>query len=81
MLHDTEGNLHVLNLVEGEEALVESPAGAFPPLVVHYAETFIIPACVGPYRISPCSKTDRPLATVKAFVRGSAGLRFHDQST
>ena len=77
--HDTEGNLHVLNLVEGEEAIVESPAGAFPPLVVHYAETFIIPACVGPYRISPRTKTDRPLATVKAFVRGSTGSRFHNQ--
>lgn len=68
--HDTEGTLHVLNLVEGDEAVVESPSGAFEPFVVHYAETFIIPACIGPYRISPLKKTDRPLATVKAFVRG-----------
>lgn len=67
--HDTEGNLHVLNLVEGDEAVVESPSGAFEPFVVHYAETFIIPACVGAYRISPTSKADRPLATLKAFVR------------
>jgi hypothetical protein len=37
--------------------------------VVHYAETFIVPACVGPYRISPAKKTDKPLATIKAFVR------------
>ena len=70
--HDTEGNLHVLNLVEGDEAVVESPTGAFTPFVVHYAETFIVPACVGPYQISPRTRTDRPLATVKAFVRGSA---------
>ncbi len=67
--HDTEGTLHVLNLVEGDEAVVESPTGAFAPFVVHYAETFIVPACVGPYRISPRQKTDRPLATLKAFVR------------
>ena len=67
--HDTEGTLHVLNLVEGEEAVVESPSGAFQPFVVHYAETFIIPACVGPYLISPTAMVDRPLATLKAFVR------------
>jgi mannose-6-phosphate isomerase class I len=67
--HDTAGALNVLNLVEGEEVLVESPENAFEPLVVHYAETFIVPACVGPYRISPAKKTDKPLATIKAFVR------------
>lgn len=67
--HDTQGNLHVLNLVEGDEAIVRSPSGAFEPFVVHYAETFIIPACVGPYHISPAAKTDRPLATMKAFIR------------
>ncbi len=67
--HDTEGTLHVLNLVEGDQAVVESPSGAFKPFVVHYAETFIVPACVGPYRIAPLTKPDRPLATLKAFVR------------
>ncbi len=67
--HDTGGALNVLNLVEGDEAVVESPEGAFEPFVVHYAETFIVPACVGRYRISPTSKVDKPLATIKAFVR------------
>ncbi|MFZ0302194.1 MAG: class I mannose-6-phosphate isomerase [Terracidiphilus sp.] len=67
--HETQGNLNVLNLVEGDEAVVESPSGDFAPFVVHYAETFIIPACVGPYRIAPTQKTDRPLATLKAYVR------------
>ena len=51
--HDTGGGVNVLNLVEGEEAVVESPAGAFEPFVVHYAETFIVPAAVGPYTIRP----------------------------
>lgn len=67
--HDTAGTLNVLNLVEGDEAVVESPANAFEPFTVHYAETFIVPACVGRYTISPAGKIDRPLATVKAFVR------------
>jgi mannose-6-phosphate isomerase class I len=67
--HDTEGTLNVLNLVEGEEAVVESPEKAFEPFRVHYAETFIVPACVGRYRISPAGKADKPLATIKAFVR------------
>jgi mannose-6-phosphate isomerase class I len=67
--HDTAGSLNVLNLVEGEEVVVESPEDAFEPFVVHYAETFIVPACVGRYRISPTKKVDKPLATIKAFVR------------
>jgi hypothetical protein len=67
--HDTGGTLNVLNLVEGEEIVVESPDRAFEPFVVHYAETFIVPACVGPYRISPTKKSCRPFATIKAFVR------------
>ena len=68
--HDTEGGVHVLNLVEGEEAVVESPTGAFAPFPVHYAETFIVPAAVGPYTIRPQGKSaGRECATMKAFVR------------
>jgi mannose-6-phosphate isomerase class I len=67
--HDTHGNLNVLNLVEGNEAIVESPNGAFPPMTIHYAETFIVPAAVGPYTIRPAKETDRELATIKAYVR------------
>jgi mannose-6-phosphate isomerase class I len=70
--HDTFGTLNVLNLVEGSSAIVESPDDAFEPLVVHYAETFVIPAAVGRYRIRPNNgPTDSPLATIKALVRGS----------
>jgi hypothetical protein len=47
----TEGGVQVLNLCEDEEVIVESPEDAFPPLVVHYAETFIVPAAIGSYRI------------------------------
>ncbi len=68
--HHTEGNLNVLNLVEGREVLVESPENAFEPVVVHYAETFIVPAVVGPYTIRPFGTAEGTLCkTMKAFVR------------
>ncbi len=68
--HDTRGGVNVLNLVEGEEAVVESPDGAFAPFGVHYAETFIVPSAVGRYTIRPVgASAGRQLATIKAFVR------------
>jgi len=68
--HDTRGGFHMLNLIEGEEAVVESPSGAFEPFVVHYAETFIVPAAVGPYTIRPHGAAPvRECATLQAFVR------------
>jgi len=68
--HDTRGTVHVLNLVEGEQALVESPSSAFPPFPVHYAETFIVPAAVGPYTIRPHGPSEgRECATILAYVR------------
>lgn len=69
VLHDTQGNLHVLNLVEGRAAIVESPTGAFCPLEVHYAETFIVPASVGQYVVRPAGEVSSPLATIQAYVR------------
>ncbi len=68
--HHTGGGVNVLNLVEGEEAIVESPDGAFEPFVVHYAETFIVPAAVGAYTIRPHGPAEgRECATMKAYVR------------
>jgi mannose-6-phosphate isomerase class I len=68
--HDTGGGVNVLNLVEGREAVVESPEGRFAPFVVHYAETFIVPAAVGRYTISPHGESlGQKLATIKAYVR------------
>jgi mannose-6-phosphate isomerase class I len=68
--HHTRGGLNVLNLVEGREAAVESPQGAFDPFVVHYAETFIVPAAAGEYTIRPCGSSEgQRCATVKAYVR------------
>ncbi|WP_446029472.1 class I mannose-6-phosphate isomerase [Lelliottia amnigena] len=71
VIHHTHGGVNVLNLVEGAEAVVDSPSGAFAPFTVRYAETFIIPADVGEYRISPSdAHPGKPLATIKAWVRG-----------
>jgi mannose-6-phosphate isomerase class I len=71
--HDTNGTVNVLNLVEGSEAIVESPNHAFSAFVVHYAETFIIPAQVGPYTVRPYGKAQGTMcATVKASVRDEA---------
>lgn len=67
--HDTKGTVNVLNLVEGDEVIVESPTGDFEPYTVHYAETFIIPASVGHYTIRPSRSAAREYATIKAFVR------------
>jgi hypothetical protein len=73
VLHNTEGTVNVLNLVEGDEAIVESPTAAFLPFVVHYAETFIVPAAVGAYSIRPHGPSiGKQCATIKAFVRSKA---------
>ena len=64
--HDTQGGVNVLNLVDGEAALVESPEGKFAPFEVHYAETFIIPACIGRYTITPLGGE---CMTIKAYIR------------
>ena len=68
--HHTNNSVNVLNLIEGEEAIIESPNGAFKPFVGHYAETFIIPANVNEYIISPYGKSaGKECATIKAYVR------------
>ncbi|TGE04805.1 class I mannose-6-phosphate isomerase [Hymenobacter fodinae] len=68
--HHTQGGVQVLNLVQGAEAIVESPTQAFEPFVVHYAETFIVPAAVGAYTIRPYGRAvGTECATLKAYVR------------
>lgn len=68
--HNTNGSVNVLNLIEGREAIVESPSSAFEPFVVHYAETFIVPASVGSYTIRPYGESEsKTIGTIKAFVR------------
>lgn len=68
--HETRNSVNVLNLVEGEEVIVESVDNSFEPFIVHYAETFIIPASLGKYTISPYGKSvGKECITIKAYVR------------
>jgi mannose-6-phosphate isomerase class I len=71
--HQTNDSVNVLNLVEGREAIIESPTNAFEPFVVHYAETVIIPAVVGEYTIRPYGESEgKECATIKAYIRHRA---------
>lgn len=68
--HNTGDGVNVFNVIEGDELIVESPTGAFEPFVVHYAETFIVPASVGEYTIRPHGPSEgKRCGTIKAFVR------------
>jgi hypothetical protein len=62
---DTRERFHVLNLVAGEEAELETESGARHRLA--YAETIVVPASVGEYVIRRTG--DGPCKVVKAFVR------------
>ncbi len=66
--HDATDGVNMLNLVDGSSAVIESPTGAFEPFVVHYAETFVLPAAAGRYTIRPEREGER-IMFVKAYVR------------
>ena len=71
--HHTNNSVNVLNLVEGEEVVIESPERRFEPFVLHYAETVIIPASVGVYTIAPYGiSSGKRCGTIKAFIRLNA---------
>jgi mannose-6-phosphate isomerase class I len=62
---DTGGRFHALNLAAGDEIEVETATGAVHPL--SYAETIVMPAAVGEYRLR--RTRGGPCKVVKAFVR------------
>ncbi|MDY2725544.1 MAG: class I mannose-6-phosphate isomerase [Anaerostipes faecalis] len=67
---DTKESVNMLNLIEGDTAIVESVDGSFEPYEVHYGETFIIPAQLKKYKITPAGNTDKKkLGLIQAFVR------------
>ncbi|WP_413738203.1 class I mannose-6-phosphate isomerase [Sodalis sp. RH21] len=49
---ETRGEFQMLNLIEGQEAIVDCPDNCFAPYTLHYAETLIIPGSVRRYRVS-----------------------------
>lgn len=68
--HKTNNTVNMLNLIDGKEAIVESPNNEFEPFVVHYAETFIVPASVSEYTIRPYGMSENEeVKVIKAYVR------------
>ena len=61
---DDPGSVNVLNLVAGEEVEIETERGDVHPL--SYAETIVVPAAVGRYRLRRTRGPDCKI--VKAFV-------------
>jgi mannose-6-phosphate isomerase class I len=61
---ETGGRFHVLNLVDGEAVEIETSRATH---ALSYAETIVVPASVGPYRIRRVR--GGPCKVVKAFVR------------
>ena len=55
---DCADSVTVVNLVEGPEGVIRSVDGSFEDVVVHYGETFIIPASVGQFRLAPAGEAD-----------------------
>lgn len=66
--HQCADGFHMLNLVEGSSAVIESPTNQFEPFVVHYAETFILPSAAKEYTIRPYDSNET-IKVIKAYVR------------
>ncbi|MFV0254827.1 MAG: class I mannose-6-phosphate isomerase [Erysipelotrichaceae bacterium] len=67
IVHKTDGSVNMLNLVQGSSVVISSPMNSFEDYVVHYAETFIVPANVSEYEIIPSK--DEEVMYIKAYVR------------
>ncbi|MEO6623227.1 MAG: class I mannose-6-phosphate isomerase, partial [Burkholderiaceae bacterium] len=65
---ETEGSVHVLSLVEGQSVRLETASGLRQ--CFSYAETFVVPAAAGRYRL--ISETGKWVRVIKCFIKPGA---------
>ncbi|WP_367365550.1 class I mannose-6-phosphate isomerase [Pediococcus parvulus] len=66
---NTHGSVNMLNMVDGNEAVVESLNNNFKPFTIHFGETFIVPEAVGQYTIRSTSSIVKKITVIQAFVK------------
>ena len=65
---DTKDSIILHVLVAGEQAVIESLDGGFKPMILNYAESVFIPACIGQYVIKPFGKSEgKEIAVLEIF--------------
>jgi mannose-6-phosphate isomerase class I len=67
ILVNTHDSVNMANLVEGDEIEIHPIDSSISPLVIHYAETFIVPASVKSYYLK--KRTPGKAMVIQAFVR------------
>lgn len=72
---NSDHHIRVLALVEGEEAIIESPTAAFKPRVVHFGENTVIPPYLGDYTVRPYGLTEGQQIGVLDIVMDLGGDR------
>jgi len=65
--YNEDGSVHVMNLVDGQRAMLISAEGQYEPFELHYAETCIIPEAAGAYSIQAID--GEPVKAIIACVR------------
>ena len=67
---DNKGSVNMLNLIQGQEVVVESLDSRFEPLTINFAETFIVPASCKRYKVRVTSnETGEDTMIIQAYVR------------
>ena len=61
----TEGRCHLLMLVDGKSLTVQTSQGK--TYVLHYAETFVLPAAAGEYTLTNTDTS--PIIIIKSFLK------------
>lgn len=65
---ETFESVNVANLVEGQGCVIESIDGSFEPVIIHYAETFVIPATISKFKVRSLFEHETCMF-IKAHVR------------